>query len=479
MVVKLLPRINWSLFLVTACLSIGIGGMIGLSSSVQFAMIVAVFPIILIVLIALLIWFEQTVLVVLFLLPVIPTGLGIELSSNLPLITWQRLLLAGVWFVLLLRSKDQRCFLVSRNYDKQILFALGLIVLSSLVSSLFAVSIFQSLSNVLASAFDDIGLVFLLLVIGRNRRDFAGRILRALFLSIVVSSFLGFLDYALGFNLLALSPGASNLTFTRLGLRRAQGLLPNPMALSFVTAIGSILGIALFGDSASRNKPLVAFGLLSILVGLMIAFTRTGWLAFLVGFSVWLVLARRDLGRKLFVLFFISASIGGLILASGLADSIITMLLGGLNLVEQNEVATLSSRIQWLIVFWNFVKGDFLRQVLGFGPGSATTLWEVMQTIDMRSAITSSLLIVLLETGILGLFSLLILLLTMGKLSWSLHFTEKVNAFYLSGVVVVLASALTTPIFVWAQTDYVFWIICSCILISNQKTRNTEYVESV
>jgi len=343
---------------------------------------------------------------------------------------------------------------------------------ASMASGLFTTQPLKSVYRILATVFDNVGLfaVIAIAAVSRGDRSFVRKALFVLWISFTVLALIGLIDTLTGFNLLYYLPSVRQGAFTpvyRLGIRRGQGFLPHSTALSIVTAQGAVLTMLVTTwrkKSASRRNvwPIMLIHI-AALVGTM---TRTGWFVFVVGCILWLLLARRS--RTRLILIVLGAL--GLLAVMGIGETLYSLVVSGLNVAQQNEVSTLFSRIQWATIVWDNVRVDKIRFLFGFGPGSVAFLTSQWSYPGFRANLTTEYLIRLAEGGMVGLSSfVLLLVVSVGQCrrlirSSSDPETRNVGVFLLVAFMQMILGSTTLPLFVWAQTTYLFWILLGLVV---------------
>ena len=407
--------------------------------------------------------FEQAMLIAIFLAPVIPTSIGLGLSDSLPLITGQRAMLLILYLAFAFQVISNKVKLPRLSF----LTWLTLVVYigSSVVTSLFSTLPLQSFYRVLASLFDNVGFFIIITSAATTQkaRLFVRRALLTLWASFTTLAILGFIDTLTGFNLLYYLPvtrGTVSIPVYRLGIRRGQGLLPNPTALAVVIAMGIVLTLSIltWQKNSLKRKNLWVIELVNI-AALIGTLTRTAWLVALIGIAIWLFYTKQNRIQLLLVILIVST----VLVITGVGGTLYLMVLAGADLSQQTEISTLLSRVRWTEIVWTNINVSEGRLLFGFGPGSVEYLTTQWSTPGFRAQMTSDYLIRLAEGGLFGLISFV------GVLFGSIRqcrrlirssdpWIHAVGTFFFAVFAQMALSSLTLPIFVWAQTTYLFWI---------------------
>lgn len=456
------PKVFWLTMLFIVGMALVVGGITALSLKVLVVFLA--FPLLVIFFLLAIKRFEQAVLIAIFLAPLIPTSLGVKLSDSLPLITGQRVILLSLYLVFAFRSVYLKKVRFPRLSLLTWLVLVGYII-SSIIASLFSTLPLQSFYRVLASLFDNVGLfaIVAFAASGHKNRQFVRRALLSLWASFSFLALLGLIDTLIGFNVLYYLPGNQGdvlVPVYRLGIRRAQGLLPNPTALGSVIGLGIVLTmlVAMWQKNPLKRKGIWLTGVISV-AALIATITRTAWLVALVGIAIWLFYVRKNRIRLVLIILIMSI----VLLAVGIGGTLYSLVLAGTDLTQQNEVSTLYSRIRWIDIVWININVNNIRLWFGFGPGSVEYLTTQWTFPGFPALMTSDYLIRLAEGGLLGLLSFVaILFASMWQCRRLLRSSDlwirAVGVFFIAVFVQMALSSLTLPIFVWAQTTYLFWI---------------------
>lgn len=414
--------------------------------------------------------FEQAVLVAIFLAPMIPTQLGFRFSASLPLITGQRAILLSLYLAFVFRGvvgkvKLPHLALLTR-------LVLMVYIGSSIAASLFSTVPLQSFYRVLANLFDNIGLFIIVAstAVGQQDHSFVRKALSTLLTSFTILAVLGLMDALAEFNVLYYLPTAQGDALSpvyRFGMRRGQGLLPNSTALGVVMALAVILTMLVitWQKTSLKRKSLWIVGLVNI-AALIATLTRTAWVAVLLGIAIWWFSNKQNRLQLILVISVVSV----VLVMIGLGSTIYSLVLAGTNLSQQTEASTLLSRIQWMKIVWNQVNVDKLRLLFGYGPGAVESLTTQWSTSTFRAQMTSDYVIRLAEGGFLGLLSFVgMLLVSMGQSKRLIRSSDLrfrvIGIFFFAAFTQIALGSLTLPIFVWAQTNYVFWILWSILVV--------------
>jgi len=416
--------------------------------------------------------FDLAVLGAIFLAPLVPTAIGLGIAPSLPQITLQRVMLLSLYTALIFGVAAKQFVLRLPRLSRWVWLAVVFYLVASMASGLFTTQPLKSVYRILATVFDNVGLFAVIAIAAVSRRDgsFVRKALFVLWISFTVLALIGLIDTLTGFNLLYYLPSVRQGAFTpvyRLGIRRGQGFLPHSTALSIVTAQGAVLTMLVTTwrkKSASRRNvwPIMLIHI-AALVGTM---TRTGWFVFVVGCILWLLLARRTRTRLLLIVL----GALGLLAVMGIGETLYSVVVSGLNVAQQNEVSTLFSRIQWATIVWDNVRVDKIRLLFGFGPGSVAFLTSQWSYPGFRANLTTEYLIRLAEGGMVGLSSfVLLLVVSVGQCrrlirSSSDPETRNVGVFLLVAFMQMILGSTTLPLFVWAQTTYLFWILLGLVV---------------
>jgi O-antigen ligase len=423
--------------------------------------------------------FDLAILLLLFFAPLLPTSVGVELSSSLPLITLQRVMLACLYVALLLRLVSNQFVLRLPRISRIVWLTVVLYFGASVLSSLFSTVPLKSLYRVFAHLFDSVGLFAMVASAAMRYREkaFTQRALTVLWASFTVLALLGIVDTLTGLNPLYYLPAARRDVFTpvyRLGVRRGQGLLPNPTALGMVAATGAILTLLMIAWQKRRTRGWGLWLLLPVyLAALAGTVTRTGWIAFVLGCIIWVFLARRiRIQLILLALVFI-----GLLLAMGAGAVLYAVIVSGFDISQQNEISTLLSRLTWARVVWTNLTVDKTRLLFGYGPGTLETLHSLWSYAGFRANLTTDYVIRLAEGGLIGLSSFLLLLIVSvvqcrKPIRSSERWVRYAGIFLLIAFIQIVLGSVTLPLFVWAQTTYVFWMLLG-VLVALNPSRKT------
>jgi O-antigen ligase len=420
--------------------------------------------------------FDLAVLLAVFFAPLVPPSIGLELSPSLPLITMQRVMLLSLYMALFFRIAAGQAVLRILHLSRAVWFALLVYLGASVASGLFTAFPLRSLYRVLANLFDNIGLCVVIAIAAVTQREssFARKAVSALWISFAVLALLGLIDTLTGFNLLYYLPSARGDTLApvyRLGIRRGQGFLPHSTALSIVAAQGAILTMLIitwYKKTVTRTGLwLTALIFISALIGSM---TRTGWFVFLAGGMLWLFLSRRIRLQLVLVIL----SVLGLLALVGIGNILYVTVVSGFDISQQNEVSTLYSRVQWASIVWENVSAEKVRFLFGFGPGSVGLLTTRWSYPGFRAQLTTEYLIRLAEGGLVGLFSFVVLLLvSIGQsrrlIRSSDLWTRNTGVFFFVAFVQMALAGITLPLFAWAQTTYVFWILLGVVATARSR----------
>lgn len=413
--------------------------------------------------------FDRAVLVAIFFAPLLPVSIGFKPFDFLPLITGQRIILLSLYLVFIFRGLFQKIKLPHLSLFTQLI--LLLYIGSSILTSFFSIVPLQSFYRVFANLFDNIGL-FIIIASAAARQDgrlFARRALLSLWLSFTTLAILGLIEVATGFNILHYIPDAEGevlATVYRLDMRRGQGLLPNPTALGIVIALGIVLTMLFITrqKKSIRRKWLWLIWIIN-LIALMGTLTRTAWAVALAGIVIWLFFARKNRMQLMLIIFIVL----GALIVLGVEGKLYSIILDGMNISQQTETSTLFSRIQWIDIVWTNLNVNKTRLWLGFGFGSVEQLTEQWTMAGFHAQMTSDYLIRLAEGGILGLLSFIGILFAgiiqcrplIRSADPQVH---TIGIFFITAFIQMAFSSLTLPIFVWAQTAYLFWIFWSILV---------------
>lgn len=430
--------------------------------------------------------FDLAVLLLIFCAPLVPTSMGIELSPSLPLITIQRGMLISLYLALILRVVTQRFIFKLPHISPMVWLTLLIYLGANVISSLFTALPLKSLYRTLATLFDNVGLFVIIAFAATSRREaaFSHRTLLVLWASFTILAILGILDTMTGFNLLYYLPAARRGVFVpvyRLGILRGQGLLPHPTALSMVAAIGAVLTMLIItGQQRSSRRMGLWIAMAVHVAALVSSVTRTGWSAFLLGGFFWLVLTKK--ARVQLIL--IGLVTFAFLLITGLGTILYATIASGFDISQQNEVSTLLSRIQWVIAVWANVHKEPLRLWFGFGPGTVGYLTTQWTYPGFHANLTTDYLIKLAESGLIGLLSFLMLLLVSVRqsrqlLRLSTAWSRGIGAFFLVAFGQMALGSVTLPLFVWAQTTYIFWILFGILVTIRMPSSRPGYLEPV
>lgn len=416
--------------------------------------------------------FDLAVLLAVFLAPFVPPSIGVELSPSLPLLTIQRTLLAGLYVALALRVILRRFTSRLPHLSPGLMGVFALFVGGSVVSGLLTAFPLKAVYRILASLFDNIGLLVMIAYagVGRKERSFVRRALLVLWISFTLLAVMGLVDTLVGFNPLSYLPAARGFIYKpvyRLGMRRAQGLLPNATALAIITAQGALLTMLIITWYRRGISRVGAWVVLLVHVAALAAtVTRTAWLVFVVCAIIWLYLTRRISFRLIMVILGIVA----LLVIVGLGGMVYSVIVSGFDISQQNEVSTLLSRIRWATIVWANVKKDMARLLFGFGPGSVELLTTMWRDTDFPALMTSDYVIRLAEGGLVGLLSF-VGILTGGAgqcrrlVGSSDSGIRDIGSFLFAAFLLMALGSLTLPIFGWAQTAYLFWILLGVVVV--------------
>ncbi len=415
--------------------------------------------------------FDLAVLLLIFCAPLVPTSMGMELSPSLPLITIQRAMLIGLYLALILRIVTHRFVFSLPHISPAVWLTLLLYFGTNVASSLFTALPLKSLYRTLATLFDNVGLFVIIAFAAASRRKtaFSHRALWVLWASFAVLAILGVLDTLTGFNPLYYLPAARRGMFVpvyRLGILRGQGLLPHPTALSMVAAIGAVLTMLILTWHRSPARLIGLWAAMVVYIAALVSsVTRTGWLAFLLGSFLWPVLTKK-VRMQLILIGLVTLAF---LFILGLGTILYATIASGFDISQQNEVSTLLSRIQWATVVWSNIHEEPLRLWFGFGPGTVSYLTTQWTYPGFRANLTTDYLIRLAESGLIGLLGFLALLLVSVRQSWRLLRSpaargRDLGAFFLIAFGQIALGSVTLPLFVWAQTTYIFWILLGILV---------------
>jgi hypothetical protein len=414
--------------------------------------------------------FDHAVLLLIFFAPLLPTSVGMELSPSLPLITIQRVMLACLYAILLLRLGSQGFIMRLPRLSSMVWLAAAFYFGASVLSSLFTTIPLKSLYRVLANLFDSVGLFALVAftAIRYRERAFARTALLILWISFTALALMGLVDTLTGFSPLYYLPAARQEVFRpvyRLGILRGQGLLPNATAMGMVAAMGAILTLLVI---AWNKRPSRQWGLWLLLLfhvaALAGTITRTGWIAFALGCIIWVVMAR---GVRI-QLVLVGLGILGFLMAIGAGAVIYAVIVAGFDISSQKESATLLSRLTWANLVWVNITADKARLLLGYGPGTVENLQRLWSYPGFQANLTTDYVIKLAEGGLVGVFTFLWLLLA-SVVQCRIPIRSGVTWIRYAGILLLIAflqialGSVTLPLFVWAQTTYVFWILLSIL----------------
>jgi O-antigen ligase len=458
-------------------LALGLAVLAGAAATIlppQYLVVAGALPLLACYFVLALARFDLAMLLLLFLAPLLPTSVGVELSSSLPLITLQRVMLACLYAALLLRLASNQFILRLPRISRVVWLIVMLYFGASVLSSLFSTVPLKSLYRVLANLFDSVGLFAIVAAAAIRYREkaFVQRALEVLWASFTVLALLGVVDTLTGLNPLYYLPAARRDVFTpayRLGVLRGQGLMPNPTALGMIAAMGAILTLLMIAWQKKRGRRRALWLLLPVyLAALAGTVTRTGWIAFVLGCIIWVIVARR-IRIQLILLVLISF---GLVLATGVGAVLYATIISGFDISQQNEISTLLSRLTWARVVWANLTVEQVRLFFGFGPGTVETLQSLWSYAGFRANLTTDYVIRLAEGGLVGLFSFLLLLIVSivqcrTPIRSSETWVRYTGIFLLIAFMQLMLGSVTLPLFVWAQTTYVFWILLGILVALN------------
>jgi hypothetical protein len=414
---------------------------------------------------------DLALLVAIFLAPAVPTAFGVTLSASMPQITVQRMLLLLLYTGFALQVAVGRAVLRRPRLSWGMWLSLLFYVGASMASALFSAVPLKSVYRILAYLFDNVGLLLVIVFTSRSSQGarFSRKALVVLSISLTFLALAGLIDTLIGLNpayYLSAARGDAVAPVYRLGIRRGQGFLPHPTALSIIAAQGVILTMLVMSWHKSvAKRVMMGLSILLYMGALIGTVTRTGWLAFIVGIAIWLILARR---MRLQVIFVIIGLFGILALV-GIGPLLYSAIVSGFDISKQNEVSTLLSRIRWAEIVWKNIHLNRIRLLFGFGPGTVEELTVVWRPVGFAALITTDYLIRLAESGWVGLLSFLSLLYASIRESLRLLRSEKrwlhdIGVFLLAAFIQMAIGSITLPLFAWAQTTYLFWIFLGVLL---------------
>jgi hypothetical protein len=287
---------------------------------------------------------------------------------------------------------------------------------------------------------------------------------------------MGLIETLTGFSPLYYLPGARGTNYApiyRLGVQRAQGLLPNSTALSVTMAVTIFLSLLLLSKRRVRRRRMAAWLTLFVAaLAMMGSMARTGWAIAAMGAAFWFFLARTQRARLvvfLVVLLLVAAM-------SGLGYSALAAVgARAFDLSRQDDVSTLYARLQWPGLVWSHLRTDTTARLLfGFGPGTAPTLSAAWGGRTLRALFTTNYVIRFAEGGLAGLFALCGLLAFATVGSWQLSRNADregalIGVFLLIAFLQFAVGSLTLPLFEWLQTKSIFWTLLATLLAAQEQ----------
>jgi len=129
----------------------------------------------------------------------------------------------------------------------------------------------------------------------------------------------------------------------------------------------------------------------------------------------------------------------------------------------------LQVRLLWPEVVWINMRDNAKDLLVGFGLGTLEATWEQLKTTDVAAQLTSDYLIRFVETGLLGLGSLVALLWFCLSQSWKLAKSSDtririLGVLLLTTFVQIAASSVSLPVFSWVQLTSIFWASLSILV---------------
>lgn len=232
----------------------------------------------------LLIWkFEFMLMITIFLYPLIPQYIGLDLSGMV-VINFQRLLLAGLFFTWLFRKVIHK----ERMFHKTPLNLIIVVFLFlRLISVIFSMDFRISLFNFISEVFTYFFFYFLVIDTFRTKKQIK-KVIYILIISGILISVLGIFEFLTKTNIYSfLNPVRRNIGLTasqiqsRLGLFRIEAGFGHAIVLGMylVSLIPLLLFQLLATNTVKKIFWMISLGMISL--GVVLTFSRSAWIAFL------------------------------------------------------------------------------------------------------------------------------------------------------------------------------------------------------
>lgn len=188
-------------------------------------------------------------------------------------------------------------------------------------------------------------------------------------------------------------------TFLAGGYNRVRGTFVQPNVLGFFLAMFLIMGAALYRHLSSRYRLLLAIGLFGGTVGLLLTFSRSNWIAAIIGVALVGILQSRRLLLMLII--------GGLIVLAAV-PSVVSRVT---NLQKGQQVSgTPGNSLAWRFDYWKQSAALGEKNILT-GIGLKMTSYSTQQAKPPHNDILRAFV----ETGLLGLFAYVGLLIALAR----------------------------------------------------------------
>ena len=227
--------------------------------------------------------FESILMITIFLYPLIPQYVGLDLWGMI-VINLQRLLLAGLFLAWLFRKVIRREKMFHKTPLNLIIVVFLILRLISVIFSMdFRISLFNFISEVLTY------FLFYFLVIDTFRiNKQIKKVMNILIISGIFVSVLGIFEFLFKTNIYSyLNPVRENIGLTaaqiqsRIGFFRIEAGLGHSIVLGMylVALIPFLLFQLLAASTVKRFLLLLSFGIISL--GILFSFSRSAWIAYL------------------------------------------------------------------------------------------------------------------------------------------------------------------------------------------------------
>ncbi len=335
----------------------------------------------------------------------------------------------------------------------------------NLISVCISRDIVFSIKTYLSVTFECI-LFYLIMITSLNDKDDVLMILSYSCYSLLIVATIAIIEKYSGINL------ADYLTPSRIRPRAGIGdvisTFPHRILLGTAMAMGFPVALALIGSFKNKpvKKSLFFICVILFLSSCYFASSRGPWIGVLIGGVLMFSLGTKQIKKKLLVVIILVCSI--FIIKPGVKESI----LGKVNAtLDTNSFKAGTYKYRWELwrVAYVEIKKSPIRFLFGYGPGSSEALhWEGELSYEDRfynfESWDNHFAADLLETGFIGLFSLILLYISILKKLYAILLSteddKNIIAAIISSVIILIFMKTNVKIFA-PQLNFYFWTLVS------------------